>query len=521
MTMIPDDLSNPFSPPQSPLFIDNDMTPLSPDLMDIHVQSPGDLKAVKPQVSFQLNCANATNKHSAQSNVSNSMEQSRPSSVLSVAPSEPEKHEMAMDIDLDLTQGFSGGLAPTLSAASVATQVPPPPPPPLPAFSNMTTTNPNVLKAQQDDQQQMLNQIQAQLRILQEKQKLNQKQHMQLKPASTASQMSQEELLKQQQDKIEKLQSQLEESQLQLKLQQLQHQQLQVQQKQLQQLQQQAIQQQAAQNQLEQQQQQMQQSMQQHVASQQQQQQQHQQVAQSQAALQVTQQVPMQTAQTAVQSQTNLPLQSQSHVHQQMAMQGQPQVQLQGQPQTAVQGQPPLAVQVPRSSPVIVQSQNSVAQTQPAASQTQQKSPQHGTPKQVPTTSAQVIFSVPSLPNGSKAPTLANLPPNMKQIQIPAHLLHAFQNSQGVPAVIVTQNPKTTAKKKAPSLEFIKNQAINQTLNLGGGRSLIAVSTAAGGTQQFIIATAPTAPKTNTNAPQTSTPAQTLNGLTQPSVQKM
>jgi hypothetical protein len=206
-------------------------------------------------------------------------------------------------------------------------------------------------------------------------------------------------------------------------------------------------------------------------------------------------------------------------------MQGQPQVQLQGQPQTAVQGQPPLAVQVPRSSPIIVQSQNSGAQPQQSMVQTQQqqKSPQHNTTqKQVPTTSAQVIFSVPTIPNGSKAPTLANLPPNMKQIQIPAHLLHAFQNSQGLPAVIVTQNPKMNVKKtKAPSLEFIKNQAINQTLNLSGGRSLIAVSTATGGTQQFIIATAPTAPKSSANAQQTSTPVSALNGLTQPSVQKM
>ncbi|XP_053387965.1 myocardin-related transcription factor B-like isoform X2 [Mercenaria mercenaria] len=521
-----DDLSNPFSPPQSPLFMDNVMTPLSPDLMDIHVQSPGDLRAVKPQTSVQMNNNSVINNQSQQNQnnmVQTNMEQSRPPSVLSVAPSETDKHDMAMDIDLDLTQSLSTGLAPTLAVASAAAPVAAPPPPPLPTFPAMSPTNRNNIKAQQDDQQQMLNQIQAQLRILQEKQKQNQKNQMQ-QGSSSGFQMSQEELLKQQQEKIEKLQSQLEESQLRLQLQQLQHQQLQTQQQQLQQLQQQALQQQAAQNQLEQQHHQMQQNMQQqqHVASQQNiqvsasQQQQHQQSVQSAVAATSTQQVPMQTQQTAVQAQPNVSVPGHSHIQPQMQMQGQPQVQL--------QGQPPLAVQVPRSSPNNVQCQNSIAQTQPSVvhTQSQQKSQQHTTQKQVPTTSAQVIFSVPTIPNGSKAPTLANLPPNMKQIQIPAHLLHAFQNSQGLPAVILTQNPKAAVKKtKAPSLEFIKNQAINQTLNLGGGRSLIAVSTATGGTQQFIIATAPTAPKTSTNAPQTSTPAPTLNGLSQPPVQKM
>ena len=545
-----DDLSNPFSPPQSPLFMDNGITPLSPDLMDIHVQSPSDLRAVKPQTGFQVNNTNINNNQSQNVNQTN-MEQSRPPSVLSLAPSETDRHENAMDIDLDLTQGLSSGMAPTLTAATVptTTQVSAPPPPPLPTFPNMNVTNQsNSIKAQQDDQQQMLNQIQAQLRILQEKQKQNQKKQMQ-QASSSGFQLSQEELLRQQQEKIEKLQSQLEESQLRLQLQQLQHQQLQTQQQQLQQLQQQALQQQAAQNQLEQQHQQMQQNINQHhivaqqnitapASSQQQQgtaqqnitvpasqQQLHQPGVQTQVASQSNKHVPMQTQSPLVQSQSNISVQSPPHIQQHLPMQGQPQVQLQGQPQTAVQGQPPLAVQVPRSSPIVVQSQNSGAQPQPSVVQTQsqQKSPQYNTTqKQVPTTSAQVIFSVPTIPNGSKAPTLANLPPNMKQIQIPAHLLHAFQNSQGLPAVIVTQNPKTNVKKtKAPSLEFIKNQAINQTLNFSGGRSLIAVSTATGGTQQFIIASAPTAPKSSSTASLSSTPVSALNGLSQPSMQKM
>lgn len=541
MTMIPDDLSNPFSPPQSPLFMDNVMTPLSPDLMDIHVQSPGDLRAIKPPVGFQINNTNNNQTEQSQNMIQTNIEYSRPSSVLSLAPSEPEKHDAAMDIDLDLTQSLSIGLDTSLAAAASMGAQMEPTLPPLPTFSSTNTTNQSSsIKAQQDDQQHMLNQIQAQLRILQEKQKQNQKQ--QLQQASSSLQMSQEDLLKQQQEKIVKLQSQLEESQLRLQLQQLQHQQLQAQQQQLQQLQQQALQQQAAQNQLEQQHQQMQQNMQQHVVAQQHSMHmpasspppQQQQSVQPQVNMHSPQHVPVQTQQTVqsqprvsaqspLQVQQQITVQSPPHVPQHIAIQGQPQVQLQGQPQTAVHGQPPLAM--PRSSPSVVQSPISVAQTQPAVAQNQaqQKSPQHTAHKQLPTTSAQVIFSVPNVPNGSKAPTLANLPPNMKQIQIPAHLLHAFQNSQGLPAVIVTQNPKsaTMKKTKPPSLEFIKNQALNQTLNLGGGRSLIAVSTATGGTQQFIIATAPTVPKTSTNAPHTSTPAPTVNGLTQPSVQKM
>ncbi|KAL4239250.1 kinase mkl2 MAPK-like protein [Mactra antiquata] len=545
MTMIPDDLSNPFSPPQSPLFMENIMTPLSPDLMDIHVQSPGDLRALKSsggQGQGQSNNSGMPNLQNVNNTQSN-MEQSRPPSVLSLAPSEPDKHDIAMDIDLDLNQSLSTG---PMSSVSMVTQNPPPPPP-LPSFSHMSTTNQNSsIQAQQIDQQQMLNQIQAQLRILQEKQKLNQKQ--QLQQASSGFQMSQEDLLKQQQEKIEKLQAQLEESQLRLQLQQLQHQQLQQQQQQLQVLQQQALQQ----SHLQQQQQHMQQNIQTSVAQKQQtilntvsQQQQHQQQLkqqQQQLHLQQQQHSPqnqqqqttvclspqsqqpvsmhvqqVQPVQTIRAGQSKVSVHSQPQKGQQITIQGQPQVKLQGQPQTVAQGQPPLAVQVPRSSPVIVSSQA-------PASTAQQKSPQHNGEKPTSTNSAQVIFSVPNVPNGNKPPTLATLPPNMKQIQIPAHLLQAFQTNQ-FPAVIVAPNTKTTTnssakRTKAPNLEFIKNQAINQTLNLTGGRSLIAVSTATGGTQQFIIATAPTAPKTSMNNVQNSNPV-TMNGFTQPVGQKM
>lgn len=487
MTMMPDDLSNPFSPPESPLVMENVMTPLSPDAMEIPVPSPAN-EHVSPQHQPNHIMNGPTN-----------MEQSRPPSVVSVVPSEIDKFDMAMDIDLDLNQSLSCSLAPALNAVTLGAQMSQASEQMVNSQAsqpNMATVQTDVLKSQRDDQQQMLNRIEAQLRILQEKQQQKQQQHA----ANTSQyQLSQEELLRQQQEKIEKLQAQLQESQLQLQLQQLQHQQLQQQQQKLQLLQQQQIQ-------LQQQQQQVQSA--------------RQQLQQKVGGMPQVSSGAMQTGMPQAAQAVAQPLHGQPEVQQ--PPQGQPPVQqvqvTVQQPQVHVNSQTPrqITVQVPRSSPSVqvpttTQSQISGVQSTVTMQKPAGKQPSS---KPNPTSTPQVIFSVP---NGVKAPTLGNLPANMKQIQIPASWLTNIQSTpQGMSAVIVPQAKKT----KAPNLEFIKNQAINQTLNLVGGKSLIAVSTGTGGQQQLIIASTPQS-KTTTPAPSSSPPAPPANGLTKTAVQKM
>ena len=512
-SILPEDISSAFSPPTSPLFMDNVMSPLSPDIMDLHIASPPDLSS-----------SQKPNLNASQSNIPSAMEQSRPPSVLSLAPSEPGKPDNApMDIDLDLTRSLgsssnmaqntnvpeneikveavhnaptgnlmddnifqtvslaqsvaniqnantSSVLAPSVSLSQTSTiaqpePLPIPPAPPLPSLTSRFLSN---QQSQINHQQQLIQQIQEQLLL---QQRHHQQQQQQQSP-ETHPQISQEELLQQQQQKIEKLQSQLEESQLRLKIQQLQHQQLQQQQQQLQQLQ------------LQQQQQIQQQQQQQQVAQQIQQQ-----------TLTTKQPLPAAVS-PQVQTQTPITIQpaqlQQQPVHSPPVQQQPP---VQNQVQTPVQGliKPQLVAGVPQVQPT------SQSQT---ATQTQSSGEK---PKPAP----QVIVNLPNGPNGAR---VQNVPVNTKQIQIPAHLLQAVQNSHGLPTLIVTQNPKVTPNKsKAPTLEFIKNQALNQTLNLGDGKSLISVSTAAGGLQQFIITTTSAAPKTSF--------ANSVNGLTQPQTQ--
>lgn len=493
MTMIPDDLSNPFSPPESPLVMENVM---SPDPMEVPLPSPA---------NESVNTAHHANQFQQNQvqNIPSSMEQSRPPSVLSVVQSEVDKLDMPMDIDLDLNQSLSSSLAPALNSVTLQTQQPQSSEQTVAGLSqtnilSQAAIQSNVFKSQQDDQQQMLNHIEAQLRILQEKQQ--QKQQM-----STTSpfQLSQEELLRQQQEKIEKLQAQLQESQLQLQLQQLQHQQLQQQQQNLQLLQQQQLQ----------------------LQQQQQSNQQQQKVAGVPQVAPVTPSLQVQpVSQTGQPGQVvQQPLHGQPEI-QQPSPQGQPPVQMQPQQvqvtvqQPAVlnsQTQRQITVQVPRSSaPAQVPTTSPTNVPAPQSTVTMQKPTAKQQSKPNQTTTPQVIFSVP---NGVKAPTLGNLPPNMKQIQIPASWLTNIQSTpQGMSAVIMPQ----AKKAKPPSLEFIKNQAINQTLNLVGNKSLIAVSTSTGGQPQFIIAAAPSS-KTSTVAQSSSSPSTAANGLTKPVVQKM
>ena len=494
MTMIPDDLSNPFSPPESPLVMENVMTPLSPDDMDVPVPSP------------VIEHANPSNQHSHVMNGQQHMEQSRPPSVVSVVHSEVDKMDMAMDIDLDLNQSLSSSLAPALNAVTlgphmtqasdhvVISQAQPP----------LATMQTDVFKPQQDDPQQMLNRIEAQLRILQEKQQ--QKQQQQQQSANTSAyQYSQEEMLRQQQEKIEKLQAQLQESQLQLQLQQLQHQQIQHQQQKLQLLQQQQIQ-------LQRQQQQVQSAQQQQKV-----------VSMPQVSgvsANVQGQVPqnVQPVQQALHGQPEVQQPSQCQPSVQMAQQVQVNVQQQHAHVNASTSRQ-FTVQVPRSSPsshipASTVSQIPAAQTAAAVQKPAFKQ-QSNKPNQTAST-PQVIFSVP---NGVKPPTLGSLPANMKQIQIPASWLTNIQSTpQGMSAVIVPQGKKT----KAPSLEFIKNQTINQTLNLVGGKSLIAVSTGTGGQQQLIIAAAPQSkPYTVPSSTHSAPPTAPSNGLTKPASHKL
>lgn len=513
-SILPEDIASAFSPPTSPLFMDNVTSPLSPDIKDLHIASPPDLS------SSQNPSLNASH-----SNIPSAMEQSRPPSVLSVAPSEPDRQDAApMDIDLDLSQSFgnttnsainlnpseneistsalqtvqSENLAdgslfhtvslpqsigniqhitsppvphtslsqvstiaslPQVSTIVQAEPLPIPPAPPVP--SSLTSRFLSNQQSQINHQQQLIQQIQEQLLLQQQH---HQKQRQQ--SPESYSQLSQEELLKQQQQKIEKLQTQLEESQLRLKIQQLQHQQLQQQQQQLQQLQLQ-----------------QQQQLQQH--------QQHQQLAQQlqQQALPKPQ-VPI-AAVPPQQSQGPATVQVQPQKLQQPAVS--PPIQQQS-PVQAVQASAQGLIK-----PQVVPSSDTVLPTSQNQTVTQTHSPSDK-PKPTP----HVILNLPSGPNGAR---LQNVPTNTKQIQIPAHLLQAVQNSHGLPTLIVTQNPKVMPNKgKAPMLEFIKNQALNQTLNLGEGKSLISVSTAPGGLQQFII--------TTTAAPKTS--FASVNGLTQP-----
>ena len=457
MNLIPDDLSNPFSPPQSPLFIDSVMTPLSPDLMEIPVSSPQDQNSVpvsKPQ-GYQISSQSIPDL--VQHQTVNQMEQSRPPSVLSMAPSEVEK----MDVDLDLTQSLNASMNVAESGIlNVCQSTPPPPPPPLP----QTLTKVNLTGQSKEVQQHLLQQIQFQLQRLQERQHQQQQQKEQAQQMS--AQLSQEELLRQQQEKIEKLQTQLEESQLRLQLQQLQHQQLQQQQQQLQQLQQQ-------------QQHLQQQNLQKQVALQQQQQ-------DREHALKAPPQQQQQHQQQSLSSQQAL---SPTSTHQQQAT----------------------VKNVTTVVPMSVPAQSVTGQGNSTHVQNVKPSPPV-LAKQIPssTATAPVVFN---LPNGNKPPTFTNLPPNMKQIQIPAHLIQAVQNQQGLHTVIVAQNPKMIPNKgKTTNADFIKSQPTNQTLDLGGGKSVMAVTNTQTGAQQFIITAAPP------HKPGTS--MASLNGMTQSTAQQ-
>jgi len=478
MTLMQDDLSNPFSPPQSPLFLDNVMTPLSPDLMDTNVHSPMNAQHQRQEQTVQILHQSNSNQQ-LHNSMNGNMEQSRPSSVLSTL--HPDNDRIDMDIDLDLTASTSSGIAPSFPNVSHSVQVSQPQ-----SVSNLNPASTSyqldqeVLKSQ-DDQQQMLNHIQAQLKILQEKQQQKQQQQQQQQLASSSYQLSQEEMLRQQQEKIEKLQSQLQESQLQL--QQLQHQQ---QQQKLQLLQQQISQQQ---------------------------QQQKQQVAAMQQ--QISQQLQGQT-------EGQKPV-GQPQVLVQVPVSQQTQVQLSPQHMAANQPQSQPATSTPVTRQITVQVPRTTVTAHMASTVTPAQTPQNTTPglgqqrSAKPATSApQVMFS---LPNGTKTPALGSLG-NMKQIQIPASWLTNIQSTpHGMSAVIVPQ--PTSKKTKPPSLEFIKNQAMNQTLNLGPGKSLIAVSNGTGGVPQFIIATAPH-PKTSTAAATSTAPQQQpINGLAKPQQQKM
>ena len=529
-SILPEDISSAFSPPSSPLFMDNVMSPLSPDIKDLHIASPPDLSSSqKPNLS------------ASQSNIPSAMEQSRPPSVLSLAPSEPGKPDNApMDIDLDLSQSFgsftpmtnipenenagqslpnsqngnqvdesffqsmslassnsnvqsintppildsSMNLPPTTQTTTIAQpeplQIPKAEPLPIPQAPPVPSLTSRFLSNQQSQinhQQQLIQQIQEQLLLQQQHQ-----QHQRQSPESY-SHINHEELLKQQQQRVEKLQAQLEESQLRLKIQQLQHQQLQQQQQQLQQLQLQQQQQLQCQQQLvaagdivtvvQQMQQQVKQEVPAAVSPQQSQ-------PPTPAGPATIQVQPVQLTQQPVQSP---PLQQQQQQQQPTVQTVRTPVQGIVKPQL-VQGIPP--VQATSQSPTVTQTQS---------------------PSEKPKPAPQVILNLPNGPNGAR---FQNVPTNTKQIQIPAHLLQAVQNSHGLPTLIVTQNPKVTPNKgKAPMLEFIKNQALNQTLNVGEGKSLISVSTAPGGLQQFILTTTSTSA-----APKTS--FATVNGLNQP-----
>lgn len=520
-SILPEDISSAFSPPTSPLFMDNVMSPLSPDIKDLHIASPPDLSS-----------SQNPNLSASQSNIPSAMEQSRPPSVLSVAPSEPGKPDTsAMDIDLDQSQSLGSSNAITLHTntqesentvqpgtgiqngsnmdedffqavtipQSVGTlqsitsspvlassanqpqlapiaqpeplQIPqaePVPIPPAPPVSSLTSRFLSNQQSQINHQQQLIQQIQEQL-LLQQQHQQNQRQLQE-----NYSNTSQEELLKQQQQKIEKLQSQLEESQLRLKIQQLQHQQLQQQQQQLQQLQ-----------------------------LQQQQQLQHQ--HQQQLVQQIQQQpvLPTQQLATAVSpQQIPSPASAPASVQVQQASQL-PQQPVQSPPHQ--QQSPVQTVQTSVQGLIKPQLVQGVSPIQPTSQS--QTVPQTQSPSDKPKPTPHVILNLPNGPNGAR---FQNVTPGAKQIQIPAHLLQAVQNQQGLPTLIVTQNPKIApTKNKAPMLEFIKNQALNQTLNLGEGKSLISVSTAPGGPQQFII--------TTSTAPKTAFPA--VNGLNQPQTQ--
>ncbi|XP_052263411.1 nuclear factor of activated T-cells 5-like isoform X1 [Dreissena polymorpha] len=516
MTLMPDDLSNPFSPPESPLMMEHLLTPLSPDLMDTHVHSPGNSHRQRSHTQNMLTNHHNHSHHSQMHNIAMSMEGSRPPSALSFSHHD-EKLDIGMDIDLEAST--SSGLTPASFSAVKPNSQKGPPGGSVGSPGNQYSQplQVSVLRSQ-DDQQQMLNHIQQQLNILQEQQHNKQQQQQALSPTY---QLSHEEMLRQQQEKIEKLQALLQESQRQLQLQQQQHEQLQKQQQQL--LQQ--HQQQPAKSQL--QQQHLLQQQQQSVQSQQQQQQQQQslQSQQQQQQQQSLQSQQQQQQQQSVQSQQQQLRGKAQSLLQKPDLRGpafsQP---LHGQPEVHMPTQVSKASTYESSAPHTVGVSNrgtmglgqmSVSQpvTVSAPSQHQKPSSQGQTHT---TATPQVIFSVP---NGVKAPLLANQSTNMKQIQIPASWLTNIQTTpQGLSAVIV---PKPATKKtKAPSLEFIKHQSINQKVDLVGGKSLLAVSTT-GAAPTFIIAPGVPVSKTTSTAPTSTTSAQPSNGLCKLGGQKM